>query len=184
VTGCPASSAADSAAAVSGSAVTILVCGRSALITLKALARRSAVPVSLDVQVTGRLPESAEIAVYYLVAEALTNTAKHTDASIIDVQVESGEGELHVCVRDDGRGGAHVGGGSGLAGLKDRMEALGGRFSLDSPPGAGTALGHRAAPQRSAGRFKSSRTPTLSPSTHQARRAYRPTRYRRPTSIR
>jgi signal transduction histidine kinase len=61
-------------------------------------------------------------------------------ASIIDVQVESGEGELHVCVRDDGRGGAHVGGGSGLAGLKDRVEALGGRFSLDSPPGAGTAL--------------------------------------------
>jgi GAF domain-containing protein len=107
---------------------------------LKALARRSAVPVSLDVQVTGRLPESAEIAIYYVVAEALTNTAKHTDASIIDVQVESGEGEVHVCVRDDGRGGAHVGGGSGLAGLKDRVEALGGRFSLDSPPGGGTAL--------------------------------------------
>ena len=107
---------------------------------LKALARRSAVPVSLDVQVTGRLPESAEIAVYYVVAEALTNTAKHTDASIIGVQVKSGESELHVCVRDDGRGGAHVGGGSGLAGLKDRVEALGGRFSLDSPPGAGTAL--------------------------------------------
>ena len=75
---------------------------------LKALARRSAVPVSLDVQVTGRLPESAEIAVYYLVAEALTNTAKHTDASIIDVQVESGEGELHVCVRDDGRAAARM----------------------------------------------------------------------------
>jgi signal transduction histidine kinase len=107
---------------------------------LRALARRSAVPVSLDVQVTGRLPDQAEIAAYYAVAEALTNTAKHAHASIIDVQVDSGEGELHVCVRDDGRGGAHFGGGSGLAGLKDRVEALSGRFSLDSTPGAGTAL--------------------------------------------
>ena len=106
---------------------------------LRALARRSAVPVSLDVKVTGRLPDQAEIAAYYAVAEALTNTAKHAHASIIDVQVDSGEGVLHVCVRDDGRGGAHFG-GSGLAGLKDRVEALGGRLSLDSPPGAGTAL--------------------------------------------
>jgi signal transduction histidine kinase len=107
---------------------------------LRALARRSAVPVSLDVQVTGRLPDPAEIAAYYAVAEALTNTAKHAQASIIDVQVDSGDGVLHVCVRDDGRGGAHVGGGSGLAGLKDRVEALGGRLSLGSPPGAGTVL--------------------------------------------
>jgi len=107
---------------------------------LKVLARRSAVPVSLDVQVTGRLPESAEIATYYAVAEALTNTAKHAHASIIDVRVESGAGVVRVRVRDDGRGGAHFGGGSGLAGLQVRVEALGGRLSLDSPPGAGTTL--------------------------------------------
>jgi signal transduction histidine kinase len=107
---------------------------------LRALARRSAVPVRLDVRVTGRLAESAEIAVYYVVAEALTNTAKHAHASVIDVQVESGEGMLGVRVRDDGRGGAHFGRGSGLAGLKDRVEALGGRISLDSPTGAGTAV--------------------------------------------
>jgi signal transduction histidine kinase len=106
---------------------------------LRALARRSAIPVSLDVQVTGRLPDPAEIAAYYAVAEALTNTAKHARASIIDIWVESSEGALRVCVRDDGRGGAHFG-GSGLAGLKDRVEAIGGRLSLDSPPEAGTAL--------------------------------------------
>ena len=107
---------------------------------LKVLGRRSAVPVSLDVQVTGRLPESAEIATYYAVAEALTNTAKHANASSIDVRVESGAGVVHVRVCDDGRGGAHFGGGSGLAGLQDRVEALGGRLSLDSPPGVGTTL--------------------------------------------
>jgi signal transduction histidine kinase len=107
---------------------------------LGALAQRSAIPVSLDVRVTGRLPEPAEIAAYFTVAEALTNTTKHAHASVIDVRVEHGEGELHVCVRDDGCGGAHIGGGSGLAGLKDRVEALGGRLSLDSPPGEGTAL--------------------------------------------
>ena len=107
---------------------------------LKVLARRSAVPVGLDVQVTGRLPESAEIATYYAVAEALTNTAKHANASSIDVRVESGAGVVRVRVRDDGRGGAHFGGGSGLAGLQDRVEALGGRLSLDSPPGVGTTL--------------------------------------------
>jgi signal transduction histidine kinase len=107
---------------------------------LRALARRSAVPVSLDVQVAGRLPEPTEIAAYYAVAEALTNTAKHARASVIDVQVESGDGALHVRVRDDGCGGAHVGPGSGLAGLTDRVEALGGRLALDSLPGAGTDL--------------------------------------------
>jgi signal transduction histidine kinase len=107
---------------------------------LKALARRSAVPVRLDVQVTGRLSDPVEIAAYYVVAEALTNSAKHANASIVDVRVESGESMLRVCVCDDGRGGARVGRGSGLAGLRDRVEALGGRLCLDSPPGAGTEL--------------------------------------------
>jgi signal transduction histidine kinase len=107
---------------------------------LKALARRSAVPVRLDVQVDGRLPEQIEIAAYYVVAEALTNAAKHAHATVADVEVAAGEGVLRVRVRDDGRGGADVTGGSGLVGLRDRAEALGGRLALHSPPGEGTAL--------------------------------------------
>jgi signal transduction histidine kinase len=109
-------------------------------LALETLARRSAVPVRLDVPVAGRLPDPVEIAAYYAVSEALTNTAKHAHASVIDVQVETGDGALHVHVRDDGRGGADFGHGSGLAGLKDRIEALGGRLLLHSPPGAGTTV--------------------------------------------
>jgi signal transduction histidine kinase len=107
---------------------------------LEALARRSAVPVRLDVSVDGRLPDPVEIAAYYAVSEALTNAAKHARASATDVQVETGDGALHIHVHDDGRGGADFGPGSGLAGLKDRIEALGGRLSLHSPPGAGTTV--------------------------------------------
>ena len=107
---------------------------------LRALARRSAVPVSLDVQVKGRLPEPVEVAAYYAVAEALTNIAKYAGASAAEVEATAREGVLHVSVRDDGRGGADFGRGSGLAGLKDRIEALGGQISLHSPPGAGTTL--------------------------------------------
>ena len=124
---------------------------------LRALARRSAVPVCLEVQVEGRLPEPAEVAAYYAVAEALTNTAKHADASAAEVEVAVGEGVVRVSVRDDGRGGAGFGRGSGLVGLKDRVEALGGRIQLDSPPGAGTALdivlplGDPSGPGRQAG---------------------------------
>jgi predicted ATPase/signal transduction histidine kinase len=107
---------------------------------LRVLARRSAVPVSLQLGVTGRLPEHAEIAVYFVVAEALTNVAKHARASTADVTVEAAGDAVRVQVRDDGRGGADVGAGSGLIGLKDRVEALGGGFSVRSVPGAGTTL--------------------------------------------
>jgi signal transduction histidine kinase len=107
---------------------------------LAALARRSAVPVDLDVQVAGRLPDPVQTAAYYVVCEALANTAKHANASAVRVEVTAGEGVLRVRVCDDGRGGAAFGRGSGLVGLKDRVEALGGRITLDSPPGAGTAL--------------------------------------------
>jgi GAF domain-containing protein len=107
---------------------------------LRMLARRSAVPVGLDLQADARFPEPIELAAYYVVAEALTNTAKHASASVIDVLVETGEGVLHVRVRDDGRGGADLTGGSGLLGLTDRVEALGGRFALHSPSGAGTTV--------------------------------------------
>jgi signal transduction histidine kinase len=107
---------------------------------LKALARRSAVPVRLDVRVDGRLPDQIELAAYYTVAETLTNTARHASATVVDVAVEAGERVLTVRVRDDGRGGADLTGGSGLIGLTDRVEALGGRLSLHSPPGAGTTV--------------------------------------------
>jgi signal transduction histidine kinase len=107
---------------------------------LKTLARRSAVPVRLDVQADARLPEPIELAAYYVVSEALTNTAKHASATIADVRMAVGDGVLRVCVRDDGRGGADLTRGTGLVGLKDRVEALGGRISLYSPPGVGTTL--------------------------------------------
>ena len=107
---------------------------------LKTLARRSAVPVRLDVDVDERLPEPIETAAYYVVAEALTNTAKHAAATVVDVQVAAGGGVLRVRVRDDGRGGADLTGGSGLVGLTDRVEALGGHITLRSPTGAGTTV--------------------------------------------
>jgi len=107
---------------------------------LAALARRCPVRVELGVQLAARLPAPVEIAAYYVVSEALTNTAKHASATAAEVDVAAGQGELRVRVRDDGRGGADFGHGSGLLGLKDRVEALGGRISLHSPTGAGTTL--------------------------------------------
>jgi signal transduction histidine kinase len=107
---------------------------------LRTLARRSPVPVDLDIQVDRRLPEPVEIAAYYTVTEALTNAAKHAHATTAQIEAAESDGVLHVRVRDDGRGGAAFSRGSGLLGLKDRAEALGGRLRLDSPPGAGTDL--------------------------------------------
>ena len=107
---------------------------------LRALARRSAVPVNVDVQLTRRLPKPVETAAYYAVSEALANMAKHARASAADVEVAAEDGVLQVRVRDDGCGGADFSRGSGLTGLKDRVEAFGGRISLRSPPGAGTLL--------------------------------------------
>jgi signal transduction histidine kinase len=105
---------------------------------LKTLARRSAVPVRLDIEIDGRLSEQIELAAYYSVAEALTNAAKHAHATAVTVRAE--DRFLRIAVRDNGDGGATFIRGSGLAGLTDRVEALGGRLSLDSPPGAGTLL--------------------------------------------
>ena len=107
---------------------------------LKTLARRSALPVRLDIQIDRRLPEPVETAAYYTVAEALTNTAKHARATTADIQVTESDGALHVRVHDNGRGGAGFGRGTGLVGLRDRAEALRGRLRLHSPPGAGTTL--------------------------------------------
>jgi signal transduction histidine kinase len=107
---------------------------------LKALARRSAVPVELDVDIEPRLSEPFEVAAYYVVSEALTNAAKHARASVAHVEARAREGGLHISVRDDGIGGADPRQGSGLIGLIDRVEAMGGMISLSSPTGKGTAL--------------------------------------------
>jgi signal transduction histidine kinase len=107
---------------------------------LTGLARRSTVPVHLDVRINAHLPEQIELAAYYVVAEALTNAAKHADAESVDVEVVTDGDVVRVCVRDDGRGGADLSRGSGLVGLKDRVETLGGRISLHSPLGTGTRL--------------------------------------------
>jgi signal transduction histidine kinase len=107
---------------------------------LMALAHRSAIPVQLNVRVEGRLPEPAELTAYYAVSEALANTAKHAHASAAEVDVAADQDMLRVRVRDDGDGGADSSRGSGLTGLRDRVEAIGGRIALRSPPGAGTAM--------------------------------------------
>jgi len=107
---------------------------------LKTLARRCTVPVELDVRGVARLPERVEVAAYYVVAEALTNAAKHAHASVVHVDVEAADHALGLRVRDDGNGGADPARGTGLIGLKDRVEALGGTITVHSPVGAGTSL--------------------------------------------
>jgi PAS domain S-box-containing protein len=108
--------------------------------SLRALARKSPIPVKLEVDVAERPSESIEIAVYYVVSEALTNAAKHARASEISVELAASSSGIRATIEDDGVGGAEASAGSGLVGLIDRVEALGGRFALDSPPGAGTRI--------------------------------------------
>jgi signal transduction histidine kinase len=104
------------------------------------LSRRAALPVRLHVDVPGRLPEQVESAGYFVASEALANAAKHSHASEVRLAA-SREGPLLVLeVADDGIGGASTSGGSGLRGLADRVEALGGRLTVSSPPGRGTTL--------------------------------------------
>jgi signal transduction histidine kinase len=107
---------------------------------LKALARRSPLPVELDINLDGRLPDHVEVAAYYVVAEALTNAAKHARPTAIWVAADVVDGRLRLTVRDDGIGGADPANGSGLTGLTDRVEALGGTITVHSPPGEGTTL--------------------------------------------
>ena len=106
---------------------------------VKALARRSPVPVDLTVRVAGRLPDHVELGAYYIVSEALANVAKHANAEMVMVSVEADRGVLSLSVRDDGVGGADPD-GSGLTGLRERAEALGGTLKLTSPPGRGTSV--------------------------------------------
>jgi signal transduction histidine kinase len=98
------------------------------------------VPVRVDVALDGRLPEPVEVAAYFVVSEALTNVAKYAHASTARVEVSQVNGDVVVEIADDGVGGATMGGGSGLRGLADRVEALGGRLGVESPPGGGTRM--------------------------------------------
>jgi signal transduction histidine kinase len=107
---------------------------------LKTLARRSAVPVDLDLEIDRHLPDSVEVGAYYVVSEALTNAAKHARASVVKVGVETEGANIHLSIRDDGIGGADAAKGSGLIGLTDRVEALGGTLTVISPAGQGTSL--------------------------------------------
>jgi len=107
---------------------------------LQALAHRSAIPVDLDITADVRLEEPIEVAAYFVASEALANAAKHSGATRIDVSLEQRDGRLLLSVRDDGIGGADAGRGSGLVGLTDRVEALGGSIRIVSRPGEGTQI--------------------------------------------
>jgi signal transduction histidine kinase len=107
---------------------------------LRVLARRSAVPVDLDLGAERRLPKHVEVAAYYAVSEALTNAAKHAHASVVHVAIDARDRILQLAIRDDGIGGADIGQGSGLVGLRDRIESLGGQMQITSRIGSGTTL--------------------------------------------
>jgi len=105
------------------------------------LVERSPIPVDLSTDVAARLPTPVEAAVYYVASEALTNVAKHAGASRVELRIACAGGTVEIVVADDGAGGAEiVGGGSGLQGLADRVEALGGTFAVESAPGEGTRV--------------------------------------------
>jgi signal transduction histidine kinase len=112
-----------------------LLVERGLAAALDDLARRAALPVRLDLSLEGRVPEPAEAAAYFVASEALTNAAKHSHANEVRLSATSDGARLVVEVADDG-----IGGGSGLRGLADRVEALGGRLTVSSPPGRGTTL--------------------------------------------
>jgi signal transduction histidine kinase len=107
---------------------------------LKALGRRSAIRVALDVPFDDRLPDQVEVAAYYTVAEALTNASKHSGAKRVWVSLDLVEDVFRLSIRDDGIGGADASLGSGLTGLRDRIEALGGSLHMQSPRGRGTSI--------------------------------------------
>jgi signal transduction histidine kinase len=107
---------------------------------LRTLARRSTVPVELDVKTDTRLPEPIEVAAYYVASEALANAAKHAQALGVEVSLALHNGSLLLSIRDDGVGGCDPARGSGLVGLSDRVEALGGSIRVESRPGAGTQI--------------------------------------------
>ena len=104
------------------------------------LADRLPVRTAVDVRVRDDLPPVVQSTAYFVVAEALTNAIKHAGASQLDVRVRRDDADVHIEVCDDGCGGARVGGQGGLRGVRDRVEALGGRFEVADLPGGGTRL--------------------------------------------
>jgi PAS domain S-box-containing protein len=108
-------------------------------VALKGLARRAGLPVELEVDAPRRLPDSIEVAAYYVVSEALTNAAKYAEASVVTVRLHA-DSIVDLEISDDGVGGADPLRGSGLLGLRDRVEALGGSIEIVSPPGGGTSM--------------------------------------------
>jgi signal transduction histidine kinase/uncharacterized protein YoaH (UPF0181 family) len=107
---------------------------------LRALARRSTVPIQLQLKVDHRLSELVEVAAYYVVSETLANTAKHAHASRVEISAEAKPGILELTINDDGIGGADLERGSGLIGLVDRVDVLGGTMEITSPAGTGTSV--------------------------------------------
>ena len=117
-----------------------VVTGHGLAIALEQLVARAPVPVRISVEIEMRLPEAIEMAAYYLISESLANIGKYAQASSATIEVVRGNGDLHVEVADDGIGGADIERGSGLRGLADRVEALGGQLRVWSPHGGGTRL--------------------------------------------
>ena len=116
---------------------------RGLAVALEGLAKRAPVPVELSVDVRTPLDQAIEAAAYFLVSEAITNAAKHAQADAVSVDVEATADTVVVTVADNGVGGAETSRGSGLGGLIDRVEAVGGRLEITSPPGEGTRLSAR-----------------------------------------
>ena len=117
-----------------------VVSGHGLAVALEQLAARAPVPVRLNVELAGRLPERLEVAAFYLVSESLANVGKHANAASATVEVARTNGQVVIEVVDDGIGGADTELGSGLRGLADRVEALEGQLRVWSPKGGGTRL--------------------------------------------
>jgi signal transduction histidine kinase len=113
---------------------------RGLRVALEAMAKRAPMPVRIEAPLARRLPDEVETTLYYLVAEALTNAAKHSQATAATVRLSVAGGRVRVTISDDGTGGAAVRAGGGLRGLTERLEELGGTLEIDSPAGAGTTL--------------------------------------------
>ena len=109
-------------------------------LALETLASRSPIPVTLEEDIGARLPEPVEVTAYFVVSEALTNAAKHSHASSVKVVVDAADDQVQLSISDDGVGGADKTRGSGLVGMTDRVEAVGGTLTIQSRPGEGTRL--------------------------------------------